>query len=255
MSFKLICLDVDRTLVPFNSIDIYPAMAKRLKELREEADKNHELLYFALVSNQGGPACHDAGWGNSSRQYPEYNEVLVRLQLIKEDLEAIVDSEVKLYTCFAYKGKDGTIYLPEALKSQRNTVNWEYMRKPGPGMIEQAMADFKVNFTETLMVGDSVDDQGAAEAARVTFMWVTDFICGPMALLTEDLPTWADVATKRVVTHYDALGQYMDILIDNADPDDNDHFYWVATAKVMEIRAWAEAKRLQQAFDKDEVAF
>jgi hypothetical protein len=254
MLFKLICLDIDKTLVPFNGIDIYPAMAKRLRELREEADKNHELLYFALVSNQGGPACFDAGWGNSSRQYPEYNEVLVRLQLIKEDLEAIVDSEVKLYACFAYKSKDGTIYLPEVLKSQRNTVNWEHMRKPGPGMIEQAMADYKVSFTETLMVGDSQDDYGAAKAARVTFMWVEDFICPPMSLLNDELPTWADAAAARVADHFDVLGPYADLLL--LDPATNfDHFYWVANAQINEIKAWAEAQRLQQAFDKDEVAF
>lgn len=56
---------------------------------------------------------------------------------------------------------------------------WEPERKkPGPAMLAELMALFGAAPSETWMVGDSPDDESAAEAAGVRFVHITDFIAG-----------------------------------------------------------------------------
>lgn len=255
--FNLLLLDIDRTIVDFNDVSLYPAMVDRINEMQAENARAGEPLQIALVSNQGGPACHDAGWNGN---YPEYNGVLTRIQMIKENLEAAVGRTIKVYTCYAFEDKGGTIYLPKALEGMRNSVNWNYMRKPGPGMLAAAMADAGVGFQNTLMVGDSQDDQGAAKAARCTFMWAEDFLHKPFefaVVYVEDetgtqMPDWKATAKNRVEAQIDALGEFEDILFGPKWNGSDDHFYWVATAHISEIRVWAIAERIQAEFNKGE---
>jgi D-glycero-D-manno-heptose 1,7-bisphosphate phosphatase len=49
-------------------------------------------------------------------------------------------------------------------------------RKPGPGMILEAMRVCEVSEPgQVLMVGDREEDRGAAEAAGVRFAWADEF--------------------------------------------------------------------------------
>jgi histidinol-phosphate phosphatase family protein len=48
-------------------------------------------------------------------------------------------------------------------------------RKPAPGAIHQALADFEARAGDCLFVGDQDTDRQAAEAAGVPFMWAWDF--------------------------------------------------------------------------------
>ena len=45
-------------------------------------------------------------------------------------------------------------------------------RKPQPGMLKRIMAFYKVEASQTLFVGDSNQDKGAAENAGCDFIWV-----------------------------------------------------------------------------------
>ena len=53
-------------------------------------------------------------------------------------------------------------------------------RKPGPRMLLEAMNDFEADVHETLMVGDSKEDEQAAKAAGCDFVWADIFFSGEM---------------------------------------------------------------------------
>lgn len=50
-------------------------------------------------------------------------------------------------------------------------------RKPKPYMLHRAMTAHSVDSSQTIMIGDMVTDQQAAENAGVEFSWIWDF-CG-----------------------------------------------------------------------------
>lgn len=52
-------------------------------------------------------------------------------------------------------------------------------RKPAPGMLQYAMRLKEVLPAQTLMVGDSAEDQQAAAAAGCDFLWAWEFFGRP----------------------------------------------------------------------------
>ena len=70
-----------------------------------------------------------------------------------------------LYICYTH---------PKAIIEE---YRWEkdYRRKPGPGMLIEAMADFDAGPYETLMVGDRPEDEEAAAQAGTDFQWSDNF--------------------------------------------------------------------------------
>ena len=48
-------------------------------------------------------------------------------------------------------------------------------RKPGPGMLQDAMDDFEAEPEDTLYVGDRPEDGAAAQAAQCDFMLAEEF--------------------------------------------------------------------------------
>lgn len=163
--YRLIIFDIDDTLVPFNETELLPGVAEKLREL----DCN-----IALVTNQGGPACRDAGWP-WSHKFPTMLEVADRLRKVVSVVSNAANLPVPHYISWAYVSKDNKVYYPKGLpEAQRNLA----MRKPQPGMLLKAMADAGVAPSETLMVGDREEDQEAAENARTDFMRAKEFFDG-----------------------------------------------------------------------------
>ena len=78
---------------------------------------------------------------------------------------------VRASICWLYKTKDGTMFLPKHVL-MRDLKVWSFYRKPNPGMILDLMAYYRFTPAETTLVGDSADDEGAARAAKVTFVKV-----------------------------------------------------------------------------------
>jgi histidinol phosphatase-like enzyme len=80
-----------------------------------------------------------------------------------------------VYVAYAYRqkksGKPGPI-PPQFSSSPYWRHDW---RKPEAGMLKQAMLDYGAEPAQTLMVGDSPDDQAAATAVGCAFMWAKDF--------------------------------------------------------------------------------
>ena len=157
-TYQLICLDIDGTIAKRSEDVLYDDVLARL------ADYTGHL---ALTTNQGGPACRDAGWKNS-KSYPTMAEVSTRCQAFADILEA------RLYIAFAYVTGRGKVLIPKGLDPDSGPAqrNW---RKPGPGMIRQASKDCGVAGEAVLMVGDRPEDQAAAQNAGVAFMWADVF--------------------------------------------------------------------------------
>ncbi len=69
-----------------------------------------------------------------------------------------------LYICYTH---------PKASIEQFRAV--DNRRKPGPGMLLEAMRDFEASPEETLYVGDLPEDEEAAKNAGCQFIWAGKF--------------------------------------------------------------------------------
>lgn len=161
---KLYCFDIDGTLTDRDSTTFY---TEAEEWLRENSDVN-----VALCTNQGGPACHDAGWGFSDK-FPSLNDVRNRLEGISDQVETLIGKKPDMFVAYGYKIKsNGQVIYPHDLPEHLKADHW---RKPEPGMILAAVAVSGVTLAETVMIGDRDEDRLAAEAAGVDFVWADDF--------------------------------------------------------------------------------
>lgn len=158
--YKLIIFDADGTLIDRDSGEFLPNVLETISNLSPDTGK-------AIATNQGGPACRDAGWPWSDK-YPTLIQVEEKYQAIADKIGAT------LYMSLAYKLKNGKYIVPNGLHLEdlRGSPNY---RKPNPGMINYASQDFRMEKSEILMVGDSEDDENAALAAGVDFQWASEF--------------------------------------------------------------------------------
>lgn len=146
---------------------------------------------IAIVSNQGGVIA-----GHKTLEQAR-DEMVYCLELVNlMDEQTLCDSPPRPIQC-AYFCPDsgescqyvsgnygrtvGTIYrrftIPENLFGIRS------YRKPGAGMLHQAIKDTQIwgPVTHVLMVGDRPEDKDAALAAAVPFLWAEDWRAAGMA--------------------------------------------------------------------------
>jgi HAD superfamily hydrolase (TIGR01662 family) len=170
-SYKLICFDIDGTLADRDSDELYPQARKFFDSLwdRETLQKHDDAPIIALVTNQGGPACRDAGWGD---HFPTLEQIRRRLKAISETISRTALTTPLVYIAWGYKTKNGDYIYPKDIKEFEKRPDW---RKPEPGMILRAMEFKRAKPEDTLMVGDSEDDRKAAEAAGCDFMLACEF--------------------------------------------------------------------------------
>ena len=168
MNYKLILLDIDGTIANRDSTEIYPAARRFIEAL----DAGVEV---AFITNQGGPPCRAAGW-EFSNQFPSEEKIRARLDELMKVIYGILGRKPSLYVAWVFRDKSGAVYnlagLIEDETKKRKALFW---RKPGPGMILQALLDSCTAPKDTLMIGDDLDkDAGAAEAAGVAFRHADD---------------------------------------------------------------------------------
>jgi HAD superfamily hydrolase (TIGR01662 family) len=156
--YRLIIFDADGTLIDRDSSEFLPGVEEWFKR------SGHDHL-LAIATNQGGPACRDAGWGE---KYPTLAEVEGKYGSLAEVLGA------KLFMSLCFPVRGGGYIAPRGLPSDdpRTLRSW---RKPAPGMLIAAMIHYGVEPDDTLMVGDRPEDYLAAEAAGVDFHWAYQF--------------------------------------------------------------------------------
>lgn len=152
---RLCIFDVDGTLVTTKSGATFRKTAADWQWLPGRLDKLGQLkrdgVHLAVCTNQGGVA------------FGFLKVEDIRSELFKMCQEAGI-RPTRLYVCYTHpKGK---------IEQYRMEDN---RRKPGPGMLKEAMQDYKVSKRETLYVGDLPDDELAAKHAGCDFMWAEDF--------------------------------------------------------------------------------
>jgi D-glycero-D-manno-heptose 1,7-bisphosphate phosphatase len=157
-TYKLIIFDTDGTLVETASGATFrkeasdwqwlPGRIEKLRELKAQGTR------LAVATNQGGVA-----FG-----YMRQEHILKELtRMLKEG----GFSKAALYVCYNH---------PKATVAEFKHL--DNRRKPGCGMLEEAMEDFEAQPEETLMVGDRDEDQEAAQRAGCHFMWAHEFFKG-----------------------------------------------------------------------------
>lgn len=150
--FDLVIFDLNATLTNTPFIDKAPlailaGRAEKLAELKAAGVK------LAIATNQGGVA-----FGHTTEK-------------------AAIDEVAGIASTLTIDGFRVAFGHPGARGYYAEYANEEHMskRKPAPGMLISLMKEFKSLAARTLMVGDRDEDQQAAQAAKVHFMWTKDF--------------------------------------------------------------------------------
>jgi D-glycero-D-manno-heptose 1,7-bisphosphate phosphatase len=171
--YELFCFDIDGTLIRsflregagrhmFDAIEVLPGRIEKLTELRDTG------ALIALVTNQGGVAF---GYQTEEQVRQKLRRVAGALDL---DASIWITSGATDVTALPALARAYVAYEhPKAkLPEHRSETGW---RKPGPGMLAQAMVDFGVRPDRVLFVGDMDSDREAAAAAGVEYVDAADF--------------------------------------------------------------------------------
>ncbi len=154
---KLIIFDVDGTLTTTKSGATFRKTADDWQWLPGRVEKCQQLrgkgIKIALASNQAGVAF----------PWSKFNEEEIAFEI------GTVAYEVSAsYTGICYSTPN------EKALPQYHNAN-DTRRKPGPGMLLEAIAACGTVPDETLMVGDRDEDEAAARAACASFMHAAQF--------------------------------------------------------------------------------
>ena len=191
---KLLACDIDNTLVDRDSSILYSHI-KRWFEQNPEIGKEIKL---ALITNQGGPACHDAGWSNS-KNFPSLNVTKKRLEKIINQLP----EGASLFVTYAYVSKKGKVLIPNQLMPLDPLADPD-RRKPSPKMILEAMDYFEITDPKkVLFVGDRREDSIAARKARVKFHCVKNGVSSPNVYI--EMPPMKKRAKRTSLTNKSGL--------------------------------------------------
>ena len=170
---KLIIFDIDGTLADRDSDEILPGV-------RAFFDKHSHDFTFALATNQGGVGLRHwmevEGFGDPS-QYPTEAQAVEHICAVMDGLtpDGRNNGYITFYVCYAYQSKKSGKWGPSPYQLiTPNEWNPDF-RKPAPGMLLAAMADANASPAQTLMVGDSEEDEQAAKAAGCHFQYADDF--------------------------------------------------------------------------------
>jgi D-glycero-D-manno-heptose 1,7-bisphosphate phosphatase len=173
---SLFLFDIDGTLIrsfmrdggqdqDYDLIEVLPGRSVALEALRGDG---HDV---ALVTNQAGVAF---GYQTTADVRRKLQRVLKALGLgggIRTTEGERCSPPPVAYVSFAHPKATIDLFLSDS--------DW---RKPGGGMIRQAMLDHDVSAASTTFVGDMDSDQAAAEAAGVRYMHADDFFELGMAI-------------------------------------------------------------------------
>lgn len=154
---KLVVLDVDGTLVVTRSGETFRRTADDWIWMEGRIEKCKKMaadgIKIGLATNQAGVAF---SWSRFSEAE------------MQREIEAVAHEIGAEYIGVCYSSPN-----VKALPKYHDPA--DSRRKPGPGMILEAMLHYGVTAAETIMVGDREDDEGAAKAAGVKFVHADEF--------------------------------------------------------------------------------
>lgn len=155
---SLICYDIDGTLVETKSGETFRQTADDWQWLPRRLEMCKRLaaqgVAFALITNQAGVAFP---WSRFTE-----SQIQAEIDAVAREIGA------------DFVGVCYTTPNPKALPQYHNPS--DRRRKPGCGMIEEAMQAFGIDDPrQVLMIGDREEDEAAAKAACVDFMTAENF--------------------------------------------------------------------------------
>lgn len=154
-TYKLVIFDVDGTLVTTKSGATFRKSADDWQWLPGRLEKVKSLIAsgvaVALATNQGGVA-----FG-----YMKAQDVQDELSRMSEQSGIFRD---RCYVCFNHPKASVEYFRCDDIS-----------RKPGPGLLWQAMHDVDILPDCSLMVGDRPEDEQAANAAGVDFVHADEY--------------------------------------------------------------------------------
>jgi D-glycero-D-manno-heptose 1,7-bisphosphate phosphatase len=153
--YRLIIFDVDGTLTTTKSGATFRKTADDWQWLSGRRERVQALVEngvrVAVATNQGGVAF---GYLDVAAILSELSAMCIEAHIPRGGL----------YVCYTH---------PQATIQQYK--HDDHRRKPGLGMLIEAMQDFDCDEGETLFVGDRPEDEQAARAAGCAFQWANDF--------------------------------------------------------------------------------
>lgn len=165
MPCKAVIFDRDGTLTETASGAKFPKTVDDQQWMQGRLEKLKELhaqgVHTAIVTNQGG-----AAWGIFK---PEEMDAYLHKQVWQAEMSGV-------FVCYhdtsekarASDRTEKALTVPDLYKGHDR-------RKPGPGMLIEAMDAFEVGAHEVLYVGDRQEDKAAAEAAKIDYAWAWEF--------------------------------------------------------------------------------
>jgi HAD superfamily hydrolase (TIGR01662 family) len=135
-AYKLIIFDLDGTLTPARTSSAAPFEQRLLPGVKEKCQElKQQGVKLAVATNQQK----------------------VKERQLQRHMDWI-DSQLGGLTDWVYACREDAQHM-----------------KPSPSMLQSTMVLRNIKNTDTLMVGDSIDDQKAALAAGVDFEWAATF--------------------------------------------------------------------------------
>lgn len=172
---KAILFDIDGTLTETISGKTFkqnPTDIKAIEGIKRGLEYFSKLRYTLIgISNQGEVA---AGHKSIDSAIEEMQNTLKLLPLeciyICPDFEGNEVYAIN-YTDYRHQLRN-KLYHPNA----KNTLLFDSFRKPNPGMIAKAIWDFNLHDAlDMWYIGDRPEDESAAAAAGVNFLWAEVF--------------------------------------------------------------------------------
>lgn len=183
----LYIFDVDGTIAMSYSDELLP----EAKNFFNAFDWEHNKV--ALATNQGGVGLRywmEQGRFGEPEKYPTAEQVTARLEKLRSQIVGDNFGRCLVLVSFAYQSKKSGKWGPtpydfseadhraaamsdEPYEQFVPVVPGEWRqdwRKPAPGMLLSALAHFNESPENTVMIGNSDDDKGAAAAAGVRFV-------------------------------------------------------------------------------------
>jgi len=170
--YKLIIFDLDGTLAPFDSNEMFP-------DARSWWTENALIYRPIIATNQGGIGLRfwmeSEGFGDPSK-YPT-------LEDFEDRLSKLFPGHMRpdILMCARYQSKKSGKWCPVPPGGSAYAMWREDWRKPAPGMLLHALVITGFDATDALFVGDGKEDQQAAESAGIAFMWAHEFFNRPVS--------------------------------------------------------------------------
>jgi hypothetical protein len=165
--YDLHIFDLDNTLASRDRDTLSSAPAAWLRE--------HRPQRVAIATNQGGVGMRywmDSGGFGEPEKFPTETAVRTRLAAIADAVRALTGGQVRVYMAFSYLSQKGN-WSPTPPGREAEPEWSQAWRKPNPGMLLQAAADFGVSPEQCIYVGDSISngsDEVAAVAAGMAYI-------------------------------------------------------------------------------------